>query len=106
METRASPSRAPVLSFAHYFQAPAKQAKPQRSFNLFLFQKKVNNTPVKATHNVSSASVLMVHLKKAPLVGVKSINNDSLGPEKTAPDRLIEVIFTEIKANDFCHVDE
>ena len=42
----------------HFFQ-------PQRSFNLFLFQKKVNNTPVKASHNVSSASVLMVHLKKA-----------------------------------------
>ena len=26
-ETRESPSRAPVLSFAHYFQAPATQAK-------------------------------------------------------------------------------
>ena len=26
-ETRVSPSRAPVLSFAHYFQAPATQAK-------------------------------------------------------------------------------
>ena len=25
---RLSPSRAPVLSFAHYFQAPATQAKP------------------------------------------------------------------------------
>ena len=25
-ETRVSPSRAPVLSFAHYFQAPAAQA--------------------------------------------------------------------------------
>ena len=40
-------------------------SQPQRSFNLFLFQKKVNNKPVKASHNVSSASVLMVHLKKA-----------------------------------------
>ena len=26
-ETRVSPSRAPVLSFAHFFQAPATQAK-------------------------------------------------------------------------------
>ena len=45
-------------------------------------------------------------LRKRPLLGVKSINSDSLGPKKTARDRLIEVIFTEIKANDFCHVDE
>ena len=45
-------------------------------------------------------------LRKPPLVGEKSINNDSSGPEKTARDRLIEVIFTEIKANDFCLVDE
>ena len=78
----------------------------QRSFNFFLFQKKANNTPVKASHNVSNASVLMCILRKRPLVGVKSINSDSLGPKKTARDRLIEVIFTEIKANDFCHVDE
>ena len=36
------------------------------------------------------------------------MNNDSfgVGPKKTARDRFIEVIFTEIKANDFCHVDE
>ena len=45
-------------------------------------------------------------LRKRPLVGLKSINSDSLGPKKTARDRLIEVIFTEIKANDFCHVYE
>ena len=30
-ETRVSPSRAPVLSFALYFQAPAKQAKFSQS---------------------------------------------------------------------------
>ena len=31
-ETRVSPSRAPVLSFAHYFQAPTTQASSSHAF--------------------------------------------------------------------------
>ena len=34
-ETRVSPSRAPVLSFAHYFQAPATQAKNNETKRTF-----------------------------------------------------------------------
>ena len=34
-ETRVSPSRAPVLSFAYYFQAPATQAKNNETKRTF-----------------------------------------------------------------------